>query len=170
MKSKENLVFLGMMGSGKSSIGSLVAKKLKLNFVDIDKEIEKNLNITIKKIFEVNGEDYFRKIEEQTTLKKLKLNSTVISLGGGAFTNNNIRKEILKNHLSFWLNWDDKTLLNRIKNSKNRPLAINATNIELIDLIKKRSYFYSKALYEIRCDNLTKSEVVDKIIEIYETK
>ena len=112
MKSKENLVFLGMMGSGKSSIGSLVAKKLKLNFVDIDKEIEKNLNITIKKIFEVKGEDYFRKIEEQTTLKKLKLSSTVISLGGGAFTNNNIRKEILKNHLSFWLNWEDKILIN----------------------------------------------------------
>ena len=170
MKSKENLVFLGMMGSGKSSIGSLVAKKLKLNFIDIDKEIEKNLNITVKKIFEIKGENYFRKIEEQTTLKKLKLSSHVISLGGGAFTNSSIRKEILKNHLSFWLNWDDKTLLNRIKNSKNRPLAINATNIELIDLIKKRSYFYSKALYEIRCDNLTKSEVVDKIIEIYETK
>ena len=146
MKSKENLVFLGMMGSGKSSIGSLVAKKLKLNFVDIDKEIEKNLNITIKKIFEVKGENYFRKIEEQTTLKKLKLNSTVISLGGGAFTNNSIRKEILKNHLSFWLNWDDETLLNRIKNSKKRPLAINATDTELIDLIKKRSNIYSKAL------------------------
>ena len=169
MKSKENLVFLGMMGSGKSSIGSLVAKKLKLNFVDIDKEIEKNLNITIKKIFEVKGEDYFRKIEEQTTLKKLKLNSTVISLGGGAFINNNIRKEILKNHLSFWLNWDDKTLLNRIKNSRKRPLAINATDTELIDLIKKRSDIYSKALYEIKCDNLTKSKIVNKIVDIYET-
>jgi shikimate kinase/shikimate kinase/3-dehydroquinate synthase len=169
MKSKENLVFLGMMGSGKSSIGSLVAKKLKLNFVDIDKEIEKNLNITIKKIFEVKGENYFRKIEEQTTLKKLKLSSTVISLGGGAFTNNIIRKEILKNHLSFWLNWDDKTLLNRIKNSKKRPLAINATDTELIDLIKKRSNIYSKALYEIKCDNLTKIEIVKKIVEIYET-
>ena len=169
MKSKENLVFLGMMGSGKSSIGSLVAKKLKLNFVDIDKEIEKNLNITIKKIFEVKGENYFRKIEEQTTLKKLKLNSTVISLGGGAFANNNIRKEILKNHLSFWLKWDDKTLLNRIKNSKKRPLAINATDTELIDLIKKRSNIYSKALYEIKCDNLTKIEIVKKIVQIYET-
>jgi shikimate kinase/shikimate kinase/3-dehydroquinate synthase len=169
MKSKENLVFLGMMGSGKSSIGSLVAKKLKLNFVDIDKEIEKNLKITIKKIFEVEGEDYFRKIEEQITLKKLKLKSTIISLGGGAFANNNIRKEILKNHLSFWLNWDDKTLLNRIKNSKKRPLAINATETELIDLIKKRSNIYSKALYEIKCDNLTKIEIVKKIVEIYET-
>ena len=169
MKSKENLVFLGMMGSGKSSIGSLVAKKLKLNFVDIDKEIEKNLKVTIKKIFEIKGEDYFRKIEEQITLKKLKLSSTVISLGGGAFVNNNIRKEIIKNHLSFWLHWEDRVLLNRIKNSKKRPLAFNKTDTELIDLIKKRSSIYSKALYEIKCDNFTKDEIVDKIVEIYET-
>ena len=168
MKSKENLVFLGMMGSGKSSIGSLVAKKLKLNFVDIDKEIEKNLNITIKKIFEVKGEEYFRKIEEQTTLKKLKLNSTVISLGGGAFINNNIRKEILKNHLSFWLNWSDSILLNRIKNSIKRPLAYNSTDNEIIDLIKKRSNIYSKALFEIKCDKLSKDQIVKKILEIYE--
>ena len=169
MKSKENLVFLGMMGSGKSSIGSLVAKKLKLNFIDIDKEIEKKLNLTIRKIFEVKGEDYFRKIEEEITVKKLKLNSTVISLGGGAFINNNIRKEIIKNHISFWLNWNDGILLNRIKRSKKRPLASNATDAELIDLIQKRSNIYSKALYEIKCDNFTKNEIVNKIIEIYET-
>ena len=169
MKSKKNLVFLGMMGSGKSTIGSLVAKKLKLNFVDIDREIEKKLNISIKKIFETKGENYFRKVEEQTTLKKLKLNSSVISLGGGAFINKNIRQEVIKNHLSFWLNWDDKTLLNRIKDSRKRPLAINATDAELIDLIKKRSYTYSKALYEIKCDYLSKSEIVNEIVKIYET-
>ena len=168
MKSKENLVFLGMMGSGKSSIGSLVAKKLKLNFVDIDKEIEKNLKIKIKKIFEVKGEDYFRIIEEQTTLKKLKLNSTVISLGGGAFINKKIRKEVVENHLSFWLNWDKEVLLNRIKNSKKRPLAFNSSDKEIIDLIKKRSYIYSKALYEIKCDGMSKNEIVEKIKEIYE--
>ncbi len=169
MKSKENLVFLGMMGSGKSSIGSLVAKKLKFNFIDIDKEIEIISKKSIKKIFLEKGEEYFRKIEELTTLKKLKLNSVVISLGGGAFINKNIRKEILKNHLSFWLNWEQKTILNRIKNSKKRPLAINASDEELIGLIKKRYNVYSKALYEIKCDNLTKNKIVDKVIEIYET-
>ena len=169
MESNKNLVFLGMMGSGKSSIGSLVAKKLKLQFVDIDKEIEKNLKITIRKIFETKGEDYFRKIEEKITLKELKLNSIVISLGGGAFTNKNIRREVLKNHISFWLNWDNKILIERIKNNKKRPLTINATDKDLIDLIKNRTNIYSKALYEIKCDNLTKNEIVNKIQKIYET-
>ena len=168
MKSKENLVFLGMMGSGKSSIGKLVAKKLKLDFIDVDKEIEKELGISISKIFEEKGEEYFRKIEEKTTLKVLKINSTVISLGGGGFINKIIRKEVLKNHISFWLNWNNQILLNRIKNSKKRPIAFNAKENELIDLIKKRSNIYSKALYEIKCDKLSKSEIVKKILENYE--
>ena len=169
MKSKKNLVFLGMMGSGKSTIGSLVAKKLKLNFVDIDREIEKKFKTTIKKIFENKGENYFRKVEEQTTLRKLKLNSSVISIGGGAFINKNIRHEVLKNHFSFWLNWDIETLLNRIKNSKKRPLTIGASEDTLISLAKKRSVFYSKATYEVKCDNLSKNQIVNNIIKIYET-
>ena len=169
MKSKENLVFLGMMGSGKSSIGLLVAKKLKLNFIDIDNEIEKKLGTTISKVFENKGEDFFRKIEEKITLKNLKLHSSVISLGGGAFMNENIRKEVLKSHFSFWLNWNNNTLLERIKNSKKRPLAINSSDDQIINLIQKRSKIYAKALFEIKCDNLTKNEVVNKIIKIYES-
>jgi len=169
MKSKENLVFLGMMGSGKSSIGSLVAKKLKLNFIDIDIEIEKSLGESISKIFETKGENFFREFEEKITLKFLKLNSTIISLGGGAFMNKNIRTEVLKNHISFWLNWSNQVLLNRIIKSKKRPIALNATGDELIDLIKKRSNVYSKALYEIKCDNLSKNEITKKILKIYET-
>ena len=168
MKLKENLVFLGMMGSGKTSIGSMISEKLKLDFIDIDREIENELGLSIKKIFEIKGENYFRKFEEKITLQKLKLSSVVISLGGGAFTNKNIKKEVMKNHLSFWLNWSDKILLNRIKNSRKRPLAFNATENELIDLIKKRSNIYSKALYEIKCDNLSKNEIVKKILNIYE--
>ena len=169
MKSKKNLVFLGMMGSGKSSIGSLIAKKLQLNFIDIDNVIENELGLSIKKIFEIKGENYFRKFEKKTTLKKLKSSSTVISLGGGAFSNKEIRKEVIKNHISFWLNWSDDILLNRIKNSKKRPLAFNSSENEIIDLIKKRSNIYSKALYKIECDNLTKNEIVKEILKIYET-
>ena len=169
MKSKKNLVFLGMMGSGKSSIGMLVAKKLNLIFIDIDEEIEKEFGKSIKEIFETNGEDYFRKIEEKITLKKLKLKAVIISLGGGAFINQSIRKEVIKNHISFWLDWSHQTLLNRIKKSKKRPLAFSKMNDELIDLIKKRSYIYTKALYKIKCDDLTKNEIVKKILKIYET-
>ena len=169
MKSKENIVFLGMMGSGKTSIGSLVAKKLNLDFIDIDKEIEKELGLSIKKIFLNKGEDYFRKFEEKITIKKLRLKPTVISLGGGAFLNSNIRKEVLKNHLSFWLNWEIDTLIDRIKDSKRRPLALNSNKSELVEIIKKRSIIYSKALYKINCDNLSKHEIAKKVIGIYET-
>ena len=75
----------------------------------------------------------------------------------------------MKNHVSFWLNWNNEILLNRIKNSKKRPLAFNSTENELIDLIKKRSNIYSKALYEIKCDKLSKNNIVKNVIKNYET-
>ena len=168
MKSKKNLIFLGMMGSGKSSIGKLVSKKLKLKFIDIDNEIENKSNMKIVNIFKKKGEEYFRNLEEKITIKTLKENNIVISLGGGGFINHEIRKEVLSSHFSFWLNWDVKTLLNRIKNSQKRPIAFNLDNQELINLIEKRSKIYSNALYKIQCENLTKTEILNKIIKIYE--
>ena len=72
MKSKKNLVFIGMMGSGKSSIGSIVSKKLNLNFFDIDQLIENDQKMKISKIFETKGEDTFRDIEKKITLNILK--------------------------------------------------------------------------------------------------
>ena len=83
--------------------------------------------------------------------------------------NQDIKKEVLKNHLSFWLNWEIDTLIDRIKDSKKRPLALNSNKNELVEIIKKRSIIYSKALYEINCDNLSKHEIAKKVIRIYET-
>ncbi len=168
MKSKENLVFIGMMGSGKSSIGSMVSKKLNLNFFDIDQLIENDQKMKISKIFETKGEDFFRDIEKKITLNILKNKKSVIALGGGAFINRVIKNEVLENHLSFWLNWNIDTLVNRIKNSKKRPIAINSSKNELIGIIKKRSIIYSKALYKIDCENFTKQQIAKKIIDIYE--
>ena len=169
MKSKENIVFLGMMGSGKTSIGLLISKKLSLDFFDIDHLIEKNEGMKISKIFETKGEKYFREIEEKMSLRILKKRKVIISLGGGAFLNKNIRNEVLNNHLSFWLKCSTQILIKRIQDNPKRPVAFKLSTNELIDLIQKRSNIYAKALYKINCDNNSKSEVVNKILNIYET-
>jgi|TARA_B110000037_G_scaffold53277_1_gene65271 shikimate kinase len=168
MNSNKNLVFLGMMGSGKSSIGNLVSKKLDLPFMDVDRLIVENTGMSISEIFEKKGENYFRNIEEKITLKCLKKISNVISLGGGGFINDKIRKNILSNHFSFWLNWDDSILIKRIKNSKKRPLAFKSTDQKIRAIIKDRSRIYSNAQFKINCNKLTKTEIVNKIIKIYE--
>ena len=142
MKSKKNLVFIGMMGSGKSSIGSIVSKKLNLNFFDIDQLIENDQKMKISKIFEIKGENFFRDIEKKITLNILKSKKGVVALGGGGFINRVIKNEVLENHLSFWLNWNIDTLVNRIKNSKKRPLAVNSSKNELIEIIKKLSLIH----------------------------
>ena len=98
----------------------------------------------------------------------LKSKKGVIALGGGAFITRAIKNEVLESHLSFWLNWKIDTLVKRIKNSKKRPLAVNSTKNELIEIIKKRSVIYSKALYKINCENFTKQQIAKKIIDIYE--
>ena len=168
MKSRKNIVFLGMMGSGKTSIGSLISKKIKLEFFDTDRLIEQQLNLNIPKIFETKGENFFRELEEKITLNILKKKKIVISLGGGAFLNKNIRDEVQKNHLSFWLKCSDETIYKRIKNSTKRPIVTKLNKDELINLSKKRSKIYSKAMYSINCDNLSKNEILNKIFGIYE--
>jgi len=168
MKSNKNLVFLGMMGSGKSSIGNLISKKLDLPFIDIDNLIEKNAEMSISEIFKKKGENYFRNLEENITLKSLKKIKNVISLGGGGFINTKIRKEILTNHFSFWLKWDESTLIKRIKNSKKRPLAFKSTDNEIRTMIKDRSKIYKNAEFKINCNKLTSTEISQKIIKIYE--
>ena len=164
----KNLALTGMMGVGKSTIGKNLAKKLKYKFIDIDKLIEMYEGTSISLIFKNKSEQYFRKIESEITLSELKKEKSVISLGGGAFLNTKIRREVLKNHISFYLNCSSQIILERIRNSKKRPLGNRFTDNELVDLMKKRSNIYSKALYEIKCDNLTKKQIVNKILKLNE--
>ena len=168
MNSNKNLVFLGMMGSGKSSIGNLVSIELELPFIDIDSLIVENAGMSISKIFEKKGEVYFRNLEEKITLKTLKKIKNVISLGGGGFINTKIRKEILDNNFSFWLDWDESILVKRIKDSKKRPLVFKSTDQKIKAIIKDRSKIYTKAQFKINCNKLTKTEIVKQIVKIYE--
>ena len=168
MKLNKNLVLIGMMGSGKSSIGKILSKKLEFEFIDTDNKIEEIEKKTISEIFENNGEKYFRNIEETISLKMLKLNKKVIALGGGGFMNSSIRKFSQKKCITFWLDWKNETLISRIKNSKKRPLAIKLSNLELQKLIIKRSAMYNLSDYKINFDKLVKKKIVEKIINFYE--
>ena len=169
MNSNKNLVLLGMMASGKSTIGRLVAKKLNLGFFDVDNVIENKAKNKISEIFNNKSEKTFRILEEKITLELLNKINCVISLGGGGFVNKSIRQETEKKAISIWLDWNSKTLINRIRKNNKRPIAINLNDNELINLIVSRSKIYAKSKYKINCENMSKAEIVKEIIQIYET-
>ena len=163
---KKNIVLIGMMAAGKTTIGFKLAKKLKYQFIDIDNEIEKSEKEKISNIFLNKGEEFFRKIEEKKTLLFLEKSRCVISLGGGAFLNDKIRRKVKKNSNSFWLNWKIKTILERISKNKRRPLALVLNNKELVNLYRKRVKFYKLSDFKVNCENKNKNEIIIQIMKI----
>ena len=155
-----------MMAAGKSTIGFKLAKRLNLNFFDIDNEIEKSEGQKIINIFVDKGEGHFRKVEEKISLIFLEKKNCVISLGGGAFLNEKIRKKINKNSHSFWLNWKIKTILDRISKNKNRPLALKLNNKDIVELYKERIKFYKLSDFEVNCENKNKNEIIKNIFKL----
>ena len=168
MNIKKNLVLLGMMGVGKTGIGKYVARRLKINFFDIDKLIEKKNEMKITAIFKTKGEIYFRKEEEFVTIKYLNKKGSIISLGGGGFINNQIRKKILSECISIWLNVNLETIYTRLKNSKKRPLIYNNNQNNIEKIYMERKKIYSLADHKINCDNLNINQISNKIIKLYE--
>jgi len=166
---KKNLVLLGMMAVGKSTLAKIVAKKLSLQFIDTDKNVENNNAMKIKDIFEKRGEEFFRTEEEKEVLKSLEKENCIIALGGGAFLNNKIRDNILKNAISIWLDVDIKTLEKRVKWNKKRPLLKKNNNYKIIKKIyQERKKIYRLANHKIKCDKMNKSDLTKKIIFLYE--
>ena len=165
----KNLTLTGMMGVGKSTIGKILAKKLEYNFIDIDKLIEYKEGLSINLIFKNKGESYFRKIENEMTLTELKKENSVISLGGGAFLNNVIRKNTKKFSISFWLDVPIDELIKRLRKSRQRPLLIKQ---KLSKFVKKiyfeRKKIYNTADFRIKCKSFKSEEIAKKIINLYE--
>ena len=136
----------GMMGSGKTSIGKILAKKISLPFYDSDNDIEDKLNIKISEIFEKYGESWFREQEEKVCNDILKKEKFVLALGGGAITNKLIRDNIAKNSLLVYLKTDENILFERLKNDKSRPL-LKGTNLnkQISNILRDREKFYFKS-------------------------
>ena len=166
---KKNLVLTGMMGVGKSTVGKNLAQKLSYNFVDIDRTIESREGSSINLIFKNKSESYFRKLENEISLEKLKKKNTVVSLGGGAFLNKSIRREVKNTSVSFWLDVNVAELIKRLKKTKKRPLLYNKNlNVTVNKIYLERKKTYSEADYRIKCNFLGPDKIVDKILKLYE--
>ena len=168
MKIKKKIVLIGMMGSGKSTIGALLSKKMNMNFIDVDSKIEKIEKQTVSQIFKLKGEKYFREIEVRTILSLLnsKEKELVLSLGGGSFLDEKVRKNVKNNSLSFWLNWKPSIIIKRIRKSAKRPLIQGLDNHEIEKMMLDRNKYYAKSNFKIDCDNHKKNEIVDRIVSI----
>ena len=158
-----------MMGVGKTTVGKALSEHLSMEFLDVDTIIEKKLNLTVQKIFEKNGEAFFREVEEEVTLQTLKDKNKIISLGGGAFMNPKIRDCVISNTKSYWLYLDLNLLEKRLINSRKRPLLINKNiRLDLEKIYNERKSTYSLANYKIDCNNLSTDLITKKIITLYE--
>ena len=166
---KKNLVLLGMMGVGKTTLGKLVAKNQGLEFIDTDANIENKNSMTINEIFEQKGENFFRLEEKKEILNLLSKQDCVVALGGGAFMDKTIRESVLKNAISVWLDIDLKILNQRLKWNQKRPLLKKYNNQEkLNELYEQRKNVYQLANHKIVCDKLNIEDIVNQIIRLYE--
>ena len=161
------IVLVGMMGCGKSTIGKIVAEKLKWIFIDTDKEIESIMKLSIKEIFERFGEEFFRKKEYEILKFYSKKKKVLISSGGGAFCYNDTQK-IIKNYFnSVWLDVSEEIIFQRLKKNKNkRPLLKTLDDKSLIKKIKsimfERKSCYKKANLRIELPEQNVNESSNK--------
>jgi len=163
----KTIVLIGMMGSGKTSVGKELAKKLNITFIDIDQEIEKKCQMNISKIFQTKGESFFRKIEENVSCKLINGKPCVISVGGGGFLNKKIRNKIRINAISIWINTSLDIIYQRLNKSKNKRPLLNYKNLKksIKEIYDKRKPIYKKANYKIQIKSDNKKIIVKNIIK-----
>ena len=148
----KSIAIIGHMGSGKTLIGKLIAKELNYRFFDSDKIIEKNTQKSIKNIFNDEGEEEFRKIEEKTIINIQNETKIVLSLGGGAILSSETRKVLKTHFITVFLDTDFEILQQRLKKSYKRPLLINENilqKLKKLDNIRRKYYL----LADIKINN-----------------
>lgn len=162
-----NISLIGMMGSGKTCIGELLAKLLNMSFVDTDEQIIKSEKISINQIFAQKGETYFRKIETATLKNVLNFNNQIISTGGGIIKSDENLSLLKEKSVVFYLKANPDILFERIKNNKERPL-LNVENMKdkIKTILHERISQYEKAQYIIVTDDKSPTEIANEIIGI----
>ena len=160
------VVLVGFMGSGKTSVGRLLARRLGYGFEDMDRRIEERAGRAIAEIFRDDGEEAFREREREDALALSRLRDRVVAAGGGAFTRPETRALLQEGALTVWLRCDLDRILARVPADGARPLAGNRDIMRA--LLAEREPFYRMADVAVDASSGTPREVADRIVGLIE--
>jgi shikimate kinase len=162
---RRSIVLVGMMGSGKSSVGRRLAARIGIPFVDADAEIEKAAGMSITDIFAVRGEAEFRSGEARVIRRVLQGGPQVVSTGGGAFMDPETRAAVAASGISIWLNAEFDILMKRIRRRHDRPLLKNSDpGATLRKLMTERDPIYALADLIVESRDEPHDRIVDDIV------
>lgn len=162
----KNIILVGMMGSGKTSIGKLLAEELGFKLIDTDVEVEKKNKMTINEIFKKMGKMGFRYIEEEVVEQLGRSVNRVIATGGGTIMSPKNYNLFRRNGDMVYLKASAEEIYNRVKGDKTRPLLQTSDPLKTIqELIEKRSEIYEKASITVSTDGKTPEEITTEILE-----
>lgn len=160
------IVFVGLMGAGKTVIGRKVAQSLGLPFVDSDHEIESVSRMTIPELFERYGEPEFRALEQRVITRLVKDGPRIVSTGGGAFMDPVTREAIAQDGISIWLKADIDTLMERVAKKKNRPLLKAADpRVVMRRLMDERYPVYGLADVTVTTRDAQRETIAQEVLE-----
>jgi shikimate kinase len=150
MKGRSNVYLVGMMGAGKTTIGRVLARRLKLDFVDSDHEVEARCGVAIPVIFEIEGEAGFRAREAQTIAELTELEGIVLATGGGVVLAPESRERLASRGTVVYLRACAEDLYERVRHDRNRPLLATPNPLRrLRELYAERDPFYAQIAHVV---------------------
>lgn len=169
---KKTVLLVGMMGCGKTAVGTALARLLNVPFLDSDAEIVSAANMSIAEIFERDGEPFFRKKEAQVIERLLETERAILSTGGGAFMQDQVRQLSTSLGVSVWLDADLELLWSRVKHKTTRPLLrTDDPYATLKDIYTKRVPVYAMAdLHVAACEDYSIEEMAERVIQTLLTR
>ena len=161
-----NIFIVGPMGSGKSTVGKIISDELFLNFFDSDDEIESRTGASIDWIFDLEGEEGFRKRESSILEEMVKQNSIVLSTGGGIILSDSNREMLSSRGTVFYLSTPISVQIERTSKDKDRPLLKNGDPEEILTRLQKerKDLYESVSDHVIETENKSSQEVASEII------
>jgi shikimate kinase len=168
LKRTPGIYLLGFMGSGKTTIGQLLAHELGWSFSDVDADIEKSQGVSIAEIFDTRGEEEFRRIEREAVRKRVSEvqfgRPMVVALGGGAFAEESSQALLTENGVPVWIDCPLERVRARLDGNSDRPLARDPEKFE--QLYQDRRAAYSKADFRIEVTSDDPAEIVAAILKL----